>query len=148
MNHFDLTPIFPYVNEFLVTLLTGVAGVATLWLKSWLDEHKALLGAQLNSRLTQDFSDALDHGVQIAMQNTEEFEKENALVPVQGGLKGWVAARAAQYAVDHSPQYVANFFGADSPDAAMKDAALKALAHIPTPEGVHAVVANSPAPTV
>ena len=142
-NHVDLTPLFPYLNEFLVVLLSGLVGIATMWLRNFLRAHAAFLGVQTDKALADGFDRALQNGVNIALQQADRFEKDHATVDFPGGFKGWVAARAAQYAVDHSPDYVANFFGSANADQAMVDAANKALSKIPLPGGVVGAV---PAP--
>lgn len=123
MHSIDLTPIYGMFNEALLTLLGGIALWLALYAKQWLTAHAKFLGEQTDAQLAEGLNRALSNGVQIAMQKTEDLEKQYPGVPVKSQIAAW----AAQYAVDHSPGAVSKF-GLDP-----NDLAIKALAYLPTP---------------
>jgi len=97
-----------------------------MWLaayaKQWLTAHAKFLGEQTDAQLAAGLNRALENGVNIAMQKTEELEKEYPGLPVKDQITKW----AAQYAVDHSPGAIQHFSG-----LSMNDLSLKALAYLP-----------------
>lgn len=124
MHTVDLTPIYGMFNEALLTLLGGLALWIAAYAKQWLAAHAKFLGEQTDAQLAAGLNRALSNGVQIAMQKTEDLEKQYPGVPVKGQIAAW----AAQYAVDHSPDAIQHFGITD-----MNDLALKALAYLPSP---------------
>lgn len=124
MHHLDLSPLYQILNTAALTLLGGVATFLVGW-ASWAFHRYAapFVGAQLETKASSDLNIALANGIAIAMQKLEGIENLHADVAVKSGL----AAFAAQYAVDHTPEAVARF-GLD-PD----ELALKALAYLPPP---------------
>lgn len=123
MHNVDLSPIYGMANEALLTVLSGVALWLASYAKQWLSAHARFLGEQTDAKLADGLNRALSNGVQIAMQKTEELEKQYPGVPVKSQITAW----AAEYAVNHSPDAIAHF--GMNPN----DLAIKALAYLPTP---------------
>lgn len=123
MHQIDLTPIYGMANEALLTLLGGLAIYITAYAKQWLSAHAKFLGEQTDAKLAEGLNRALANGVQIAMQKTEDLEKQYPGLPVKSQIAAW----AGQYAINHSPDAIAHF--GMNPN----DLAIKALAYLPTP---------------
>lgn len=123
MHTIDLTPFYQQVlDPFLLTVLSGIA----IWLgakvNSWLTAHAKFLGEQTDAALATGFNRALSNGVTIAMNQLDQFQGAHTEVDV----KSWVAEKAAQYAINHSPDFMQKFTGMTPNDAAQK-----ALAYLP-----------------
>lgn len=136
MHLIDLTRFYQQVlDPFLLTVLSGVA----LWLgakvNTWLSAHAKFLGEQTDATLAAGFNRALANGVNIAMNQLDQFQGAHSEVEV----KSWVAAKAAQYAIDHSPEAMKRFTSMTP-----QDAAEKALAYLPALPPVSAVTAPPP----
>jgi len=123
MHLVDISVWYSTLNEGVIVLLSGVA----LWLgyefTAWLSAHATFLDAETQKSLADGLNRALQNGVNIAMSQLKAWEDVHKNVQVQGQVAAW----AAQYAVDHSPDAVAKF-GLDPTQLA-----LKALAYLPTP---------------
>ena len=121
MHTVDLTPIYQAFDQTIVLVLGGVI----LWLGAWgrklITEHLSLLGQQQDKILADGFERALRNGAAIAMNSLDDYEKAHATADVHGLL----ASAAAQYAIDHSPDYMDRF--GLTPD----QIATKALAYLP-----------------
>jgi hypothetical protein len=118
----NLDPIYHVANDFLQTILEGVAMAVSGWLMFIF--HKYLtpwIGAQMEAKARDSLNTALDNGMRIAMTTVEGAEKAHNSAEVKGQLAAW----AAQYAIDHAPDAVSRF-GLDP-----NQLALKALAYIP-----------------
>ncbi len=133
MHSVDLTPLYTTLNEGFGLFLTGLVGWLGMEARGWLREHAAFLGASTDKALADGFERALQNGAQIAQHEIDQYEGEHSTVAVNG----WLASKAAQYAVDHSPDYMKRF--GLSPD----DVARKALAYLPPPPPV---VSATPSP--
>lgn len=120
----QLQPVYQQFNEALLTLLSGVAVMIGAYVRTWLLAHAKFLGEQTDATLAAGLNRALSNGVQIAMQKTDELEKQYPGVPVKGAIAAW----AAQYAIDHSQDAMQRFGG-----LTLDDLATKALAYLPTP---------------
>lgn len=127
MDQVNISTLFPYVNEFLTVVGAGLV----LWLGSWLgtmlQKHAGLLDQQTDGVLVDAFERALSNGIKIGMAKLSTAEGVNDQVTASG----WLAKIAGQYAVDHSPDYVARFLGDATPDEMVQHAAQKALALLP-----------------
>jgi hypothetical protein len=143
MHHIDLTNFYQQVvDPFLITLGSGVVLYLTALVRSWVNAHLAFLGQQTDAQLADGFNRALQNGVAIAMKKVDELEASHTDVDV----KSWLTAKAAQYAIDHSPDAMKRFTGL-TPEGA----ALKALAYLPdvkTIEDVQKYNAQSLKPAV
>lgn len=126
MPHIDLSPLFPYVNETIVLVATGVAAWLVQELRAWLQKHTAFLSAQTDNAIAAGLNTALKNGVTLALNQMQAWETAHKDVQVQGA----VTRIAAQYALDHAPEYAAHF--GLSPD----DLATKALAFLPPPPSI------------
>lgn len=123
MHNVDLSPVYGFINEALVILLGALATWLGLQVRQWISAHVSFLGQATDKTLADGFDRALQNGIAIALQQAHTYEGEHSTV----AINGWLAAKAAQYAIDHSPDYMARF--GLSPD----DIATKALAHLPPP---------------
>lgn len=123
MHQVDLSPIYSALNEGLLTLLAGLAIFIGSWVRQWLLAHAAFLGEQTDKTLADGLNRALSNGVQIAMQQVSSVESQHPGLDTKSAIAAW----AAQYAVNHSPDAMERF-GLDP-----NDLALKALAYLPTP---------------
>lgn len=123
MHDVALGPLFDQVaNPIILAVLTGIAGLVAARARNWLAAHAAFLDAQTDATLAAGFNRALENGVAIFANSLEKYEGAHDDVPV----KGWITAHAAQYAIDHSPGFMAKFTGMTP-----QDAAKKALAYLP-----------------
>jgi hypothetical protein len=123
----NLAPLFPDINEFVGLVMTGIAGWAVKWLLSVMKGHAAFLDQQTQELIASGFSRALQNGMSIATAKLQAGEAEHSTVTVNS----WLAQVAGQYAIDHSPDYVATFLGDKTPQEAIQHAADKALAYLP-----------------
>jgi hypothetical protein len=117
----NMKVFYDQVNEALLTLLSGLALWLAAYAKQWLSAHAKFLGEQTDAKMAAAVNRALQNGVAIAMQKVDDLEKQYPGVPVKGQIAAW----AAQYAADHSPDAMQHF------GFSMNDLALKALAYLP-----------------
>lgn len=123
MHIVNAQAFYDQLNEGLLTLLGGIALWLAAYAKQWLSAHAKFLGEQTDAQLAAGLNRALSNGVQIAMQQTEDLEKQYPGIPVKGQIAAW----AAQYAIAHSPGAMDKF------GLSPNDLALKALAYLPSP---------------
>ena len=141
-----LAPLYSTLNEALATLLAGLVTLLVTALGAWLRRHFKFLSQQTDAVITSGFNKALQNGVNIATNSLEQYEGEHSTVAV----KSWIAAKAAQYAIDHNPDYLKRFVGVTPEDAARK--ALAYLQPLVVPEagkvvvGGQTVVLGAPSP--
>lgn len=117
-----VSPLYDVFNNFLQTILEGVAMAVSGWLMFIF--HKYItpwIGAQMEAKARDSLNTALANGVAIAMTKVENAEQAHSSVEVKGQLAAW----AAQYAIDHAPDAIKKF-GLDP-----NQLALKALAYVP-----------------
>jgi hypothetical protein len=145
MNSVDLTPLYTTINEALAILLSGLATAVVGAFGIWLKKHLTFLSAQTDASVTNAFNTALQNGSNIALNSLDKYEGEHSTVAVQS----WVAAKAAQYAVDNNRDFVKRFTG-KTPDE-LSDTAValiqkKALAFVPPVQvvGGSAIVNGTP----
>lgn len=123
----NVQPLYDIVNQVLQELLQGLALAVSGWLMFIF--HKYItpwIGTQMETKARDSLNIALANGVAIAMNKVTGAEKANSSIEVKNSIAAW----AAQYAIDHTPQAVARF------GLSPEQLALKALAYVP------------PAPTV
>lgn len=123
MHDVTLGPLFQQViNPIIFAVLTGVAGWVAARANGWLASHAKFLDTQTDATLAAGFNRALSNGIAIFMNSLGAYEGAHDDVQV----KSWLASKAAQYAINHSPGFMAKFTGMTSADAAQK-----ALAYLP-----------------
>lgn len=139
MHTINLAPLFQQVvDPVLVTILTGLAAWVAQRASAWLGAHAKFLDQKTDATLADGFNRALQNGVSIAMNQLDQFEGRHD----QAQVKSWVAAKAGQYAINHSPDFVQRFTGM-TPEAAAE----KALAYLPVPAETQQAVAAAPSPS-
>lgn len=123
MNAISLSPIFSQiVDPVALAILTGLATWATAMVRNWLITRAKFLDAATDATLAAGVNRGLQNGVAIAMNTLDQYEGEHSEVAV----KSWIAAKAGQYAADHSAQALQRFTSL-TPDALAE----KALAYLP-----------------
>jgi hypothetical protein len=124
----DLSPIYSQVvSPLALAILSGLGIWLSTYVRQFFLDHAAFLGQQTDKLLADGFQRALQNGTAIAMKQLDQFEGAHTQVEVNS----WLAAKAAQYAINHSPDYMARFMGDATPDEAIAHAAEKALAFLP-----------------
>lgn len=126
MSSIDLTPIYSALDQTIVLVVGAVIVWIGMQARAWLTAHASFLDQATDQRLATGFERALQNGVNIAMQQLDQYEQAHAKVPVNS----WVAAKAAQYAIDHSPDYMSRF------NLTPDQIATKALAYLPPPPAI------------
>jgi len=121
MHTVDLSPLYAAIDQGAVLLLAGVVGYLGILGRNLINKHLEFLGQATDKTLADGFDRALQNGANIAMQELNQYEGEHSQIAVQG----WLQAKAAQWAVDHSPDYMARF------GLSPEDIARKALAKLP-----------------
>lgn len=121
MHTIDLSPLYAALDQGIVLLLAGLVGYLGVMVRNWINAHLKFLGQATDKTLADGFDRALQNGSNIAVQELNQYEGQHSQLAVQG----WLAAKAGQYAVDHSPDYMARF------GLSPEDIARKALAKLP-----------------
>ena len=131
MHNVDLSPVLGPLVQLAGLILMGLVGWALQVLNAWMKAHAKFLDSQTQALVESAFSRALQNGVRIAQQGlAAEAAKHSTF-----DAKSWVSEQAAQWAIDHSPDYVEQFFGGDE-TSALEHASEKALAFLPPPAEV------------
>ncbi len=126
MTTVDLSPLYSALDQTLVLILTGIILWIGMQLRAWFAAHAQFLDQATDQKLATGFERALDNGVAIAMQQLDQYEKAHETIPVNN----WIAAKAAQYAIGHSPDYMKRF------NLTPEAIAEKALAYLPPPAAI------------
>lgn len=138
MSAVTLQPLYDALNQALVLLLTGTVTALGAAAFQWLRAHAKFMSAQTDAAVTKAFETALENGTTIAINSLEQYEGEHSTVEV----KGWIAAKAAQYAVDHNQDFMKRFAGGNLQDfAQLAIAKEKALVHVPPVEEIGGKIA-------
>jgi len=102
MNTAHLQPIFDYLNETLLTVVTFLVAYASRYAKAWLASHLDFVNAQTKKQAVDYAEQALEHGIKYAMMQLQNDEAKHEAVTFPGGLQGWAESKAAQYVIDHA----------------------------------------------
>lgn len=128
MHAIDPAPLWPWINGAAAILLGGIAVYLASYLKSMLASRTAFLDKSTEALIAQTIDGALKAGVLYAMNFIKT--EEDSVGPVK--TDSWIAATAAQYAIDHAPQAAAHF-GLDLD--ALAEMAVARLPTVKTTEG-------------
>lgn len=118
----NLQPLLTDANQALQLFIDGAIPVLGTALGVFLRNHFKFLSLKTDQQVTAMFESALQNGSTIAMNSLQSYEGEHNTVAV----KSWIAAKAAQYAIDHNQSYMKRFTGMNFDDVAQK-----ALAELP-----------------
>lgn len=136
MHSIDLAPLWPWLNGAFVILLGGVAIYLSSYLKAMLASRAKFLDKSTEALLAQTIDNALKAGVNYAMNFIQSEEAK--VGPIK--TDSWIAATAAQYAIDHAPQ-AAGHFGLDLD--ALAEMAVARLPTVKSSEGTTAAIVTT-----
>lgn len=103
-----LQNLFGWIDAGLLTVALAIAGYFVLQLRAFLAEHAKWLSQQDRDRICDVAQQALRDGINYALSQLEKVQKQHEAITFPGGVKGWVGAKAAQYAADHASHEIAD----------------------------------------
>lgn len=97
-----LQNLFGWIDAGLLAVGLAIAGYLVIQLRAFLATHAAFLDAQTRAQIVVLADQSLKDGVNWALKLLEREQAKHETVTFPGGVKGWIGAKAAQYAADHA----------------------------------------------